>query len=205
VNGKTSSIIPPCPPNYNASATYVAGDTIEVELNVWKCRHTPYEKYCSIAEVNEAWSDEKKALWSDAWVHVSACDKTNTTADEDISGGDVKTVKSTYTTTVATAAIATKTEGSTSSTISSLPLCPSVYDPKKTDYVAGDQVTIKCKIFKCRDEDHEIYCNISTWDDSLPVDMWKDAWELVGDCQPTQGEVMEEEAADGVGAWNCLD
>ena len=83
----------------------MAGDTIEVELNVWKCRHTPYEKYCSIAEVNEAWSDEKKALWSDAWVHVSACEKTNTTADEDISGGDVETVKSTYTTTVATAAI----------------------------------------------------------------------------------------------------
>ena len=174
-----------------------------MELNIWKCRHTPYEKYCSIAEVIETWSDEKKALWEDAWVHVSACKKPNT-PHGDASASDSEMAEDSITTTSPTATIATKTEATISSTIASLPLCPSVYNPQKTNYVAGEQVTVKCKIFQCKDEDHEIYCNVSTWDDSLPMDMWKDAWELVGDCQPTQGEFMEEEAADGVGTWNCL-
>lgn len=197
------STIPPCPLHYNASATYVSGDMIEMDLNIWKCRHVPYEKYCSIAEVKETWSDDRKTLWKNAWVHVSACERLNT-ADGDASAGDIETVEASITTTAATTTMVTKTEAPVGSTIASLPLCPSAYNPKKTNYVAGEQVTVKCKIFQCKDEDHEIYCNISTWDDSLPVDMWKDAWELVGDCKPTQGEFMEEEAADGVGTWNCL-
>jgi hypothetical protein len=36
------------------------------------------------------------------------------------------------------------------------------------------------------------------------MEMWKDAWELLGDCVPMQGKFMEEKAANGGGAWKCL-
>jgi hypothetical protein len=197
-----SSTIPPCPPQYNTSVTYAAGDTIEVELNIWKCRHTPYNKYCSIANMKESWNDDMKALWKNAWVHVSACEKLSA-EDGDDSATVIDVVDAPITTTATTPNVIT-TEASIISTIALLPLCPSAYDPSKTNYIAGDQVTVKCKKFRCKDEDHEKYCNISAWEDSLPVKMWKDAWELVGDCKPTQGEFMEEEAANGGGAWNCI-
>jgi hypothetical protein len=60
VDVKMLITVPPCPPHYNMSAIYKAGDRIETEVNIWKCRHTPYKKYCSIAEMKESWSDEKK-------------------------------------------------------------------------------------------------------------------------------------------------
>ncbi len=196
------SVMPTCPPQYNSSATYAAGDIIEVELNVWKCRHTPYEKYCSIADLKESWNDDEKALWKNAWVHVSACEKLNT--EDGYTSATVIDMVGAPITTKAGNQEVTTTEASIISTMASLPLCPSAYDPSKTNYVAGAQVTVKCKIFRCKDEDHEKFCNISAWDDSLPVKMWKDAWELVGDCKPTQGEFMEEKAGNGGGAWNCL-
>ncbi|KAL3785760.1 hypothetical protein ACHAW5_003602 [Stephanodiscus triporus] len=201
VDVKMSITIPPCPPHYNISVIYEAGDRIETELNIWKCRHTPYEKYCSIAEMKESWSDEKKALWKNAWVHVSACEKL-TTSNGDVSASIIEAAAAPMT---ATATPPMATEALVISTIASLPLCPAAYDPSKTNYVAGEKVTVKCKIFQCKDEDHEIYCNINAWDESLPMEMWKDAWELLGDCTPTQGEFMEEKAAaNGSGAWKCL-
>ena len=57
--------------------------------------------------------------------------------------------------------------------------------------MAGDQVTVKSDIFKCRDKDHEMYCNVGTWDDNLldqnegAKEMWMNAWEMVDACAPT--------------------
>jgi len=195
-----SSILPPCPLHYDTSVTYEAGDTIENKGYIWKCRHTPFEKYCSIAEINDSWSDEKKELWHDAWAHVSKCEKQDV-----VIGGDARTnvMNSTVSPVNSTAASTPPSNTTVVSAITTpLLLCPSAYDPLRTDYVAGSQVTIKCHIFICMDEEHEKYCNANTWDDSMPIEMWKEAWEPVGKCTPTQGEVMEEEATNNV-TWNC--
>jgi hypothetical protein len=97
-------------------------------------------------------------------LHVSACEKL-TTSDGDVSASITEVAAASMTTT-ATSPMAT--EPLRISTIASLPLCPAAYDPSKTNYVAGEKVTVKCKIFQCKDEDHKIYCNIYAWNDSLP-------------------------------------
>lgn len=182
-----SSSLPPCPPHYNTSVTYKTGDTIENKGYIWKCRHSPFERYCSIAKIKDTWSDEKKELWHDAWAHVSKCEKQDV-----VIGGDTRTNVNND------ASTPTSNTTEVSATNTPLLLCSSAYDPLRTNYVAGEQVTIKCHIFQCKDEEHEIYCNANTWDDSMPIGMWKEAWEPVGECTPTQGEVMEEEATIGV-------
>lgn len=195
-----SSILPPCPPHYNTSVTYKAGDTMENKGYIWKCRHTPFEKYCSIAEINDSWSDEKKELWHDAWAHVSKCEK----QDVLISGDTRTNIMNSTVSPVNNTNASTPTSNMTEVLATTTPIlpCPSAYDPLRTSYVAGEQVTIRCHIFQCKDEEHEIYCNANTWDDSMPIGMWKEAWEPVGECTPTQGEVMEEEATIGV-TWEC--
>jgi hypothetical protein len=199
-----SSILPPCPPHYDTSVTYKAGDTIENKGYVWKCRHTPFEKYCSISKMNDSWSDEKKELWHSAWAHVNKCELQRVVV---IGGQDTRTNvinNSTVSSVINANVSSTPTSNTTEALAITAPLqlCPSAYDPLRTNYVAGEQVTIKCHIFHCKDEEHEIYCNTNTWDDSIPIVMWKEAWEPVGKCTPTQGEVMEEEASNGV-TWNC--
>lgn len=100
------------------------------------------------------------------------------------------------------------TEMATTTATVQSPPCPSAYDPLKTNYKAGDQITANCYIFRCRDAVHEMYCNIFEWSDDLLAeddsakDLWRDAWEEVGDCVPTQWELMEEEAAND--HWDCL-
>ena len=140
-----------------------------------------------------------KELWHDAWVHLSACEK-----QAAVFGGDAgaTVMNSTVPPVNTTATTPTSTTTEVSATTAPLLLCPSAYDPFRTNYVAGAQVTIKCHIFQCKDEAHEIYCNANTWDYSMPIGMWKEAWEPVGECTPMQGEVMEEEATNG-DTWNC--
>ena len=67
---------------------------------------------------------------------------------------------------------------------------------------------MKCDIFQCRDKEHELYCNLAAWNDTLLLqnkkakEMWQNAWEKLGVCEPTQSELMEDEAEDV--DWNCL-
>ncbi|KAL9189163.1 hypothetical protein ACHAXT_011653 [Thalassiosira profunda] len=224
----SNALVPPCPPYYSTSSSYVAGDTIEVESNVFECRPPPYEAYCSIAQLDEGWDGIEKSLWDNAWTHVNACGTPTTAAP--VVRTDATTTAALLTSTVATtSASATNAAKTTTATVAStptipvtttvapaanteapvlslsanrpeipsLPPCPDAYDLAKTTYVVGEVATVKRHIFKCSDE---TYCNIATWDDALLAqdadakDKWDTAWEAIGECMPTQMELMEEEA-----------
>jgi len=174
-----------CPPHYDSSTTYAVGDVIEEYSRIYQCQSPPYEAYCNIVDLNESWDDIEKSLWKGAWVNVGDCEK-------------VAKVEA------AEAPIAIDTDTTIEASSSRIPPCPSNYDNSKRNYIAGDRVTVKSHIFKCSEETgYEIYCNIAVWNDDLSVqnenakDMWTDAWEDVGECAPTQEELMEEEAAAG--------
>eukprot|EP00571_Detonula_confervacea_P007829 CAMPEP_0172328700 /NCGR_PEP_ID=MMETSP1058-20130122/60488_1 /TAXON_ID=83371 /ORGANISM="Detonula confervacea, Strain CCMP 353" /LENGTH=626 /DNA_ID=CAMNT_0013045827 /DNA_START=66 /DNA_END=1947 /DNA_ORIENTATION=+ len=193
---KMTSVAPHCPPHYTTSTTYTAGDTIEDGLHIYQCQSPPYEEYCNIAELVETWNDNEKALWGDAWLHVSACEKLMVEDDMMDVRDDAVAVGGATEAPITTAAT-TSTVSATEARIT----CPSAYDPFKTNYIAGEQITIKCFIFQCRDVEHEMYCNAAAWDDNLLAqddrakEMWMDAWDRLSACVPTQGELMEEEAA----------
>lgn len=192
---KTTSAAPPCPLHYKSSTKYTTGDTIEDGLQIYQCQ--PPSEYCSIVDMVDTWTDAEKGLWSDAWVHVGPCEKQrgddemlDAVDDADVVSGD--------------APITTVVPSSTVFITVGLIACPPVYDPIKTTYIAGEQVTIKCKLFQCRKE-HEIYCNAAAWDESLLAQndgaykMWMNAWEHLGACVPTQTEFMEADSTD----WGC--
>lgn len=175
-----------CPPHYDSSTTYAVGDVIEEYSRIYQCQSPPYEAYCNIVELNESWDDIEKSLWKGAWVNVGDCEKV------------AKVVEA-----AAEAQIATDTDMTIEASSSQIPPCPSDYDTSKRNYIAGDQVTVKSHIFKCSEETvYEIYCNIAVWNDDLLVqnenakDMWTDAWKDVGECAPTQEELMEEAAGN---------
>ena len=194
--------LPPCPPHYSTLTAYAAGDTIESDLHIYKCQDAPYEEYCNVAKFNEDWSDTDKQFWIDAWIHVSACVKL-------VTEGELTTAVDEVTEAITTTTTTSSTEVSTvvTSTTAQAPICPSIYDPFKKNYIAGNQVMVKCDIFRCRDKEHEEYCNIAAWNDSLLArsegakELWMNAWEQLGACSPTLEELMELAASDV--SWDC--
>lgn len=71
----------------------------------------------------------------------------------------------------------------------SQPYCPPPYSDTKTNYKAGDLVTVDSNIFKCNDDQYiyEEYCNIADdrWLSSTEKELWDNAWEYVSGCYTT--------------------
>lgn len=74
-----------CPSAYDFRKTsYVAGDLVEVDLNVFECAggHNntevhKYEQYCNVAD--ERWlDDDEMVYWYGAWSFLHACYRTGT-------------------------------------------------------------------------------------------------------------------------------
>ena len=83
-----------CPPAYDPSKTYVAGDVIEVENNLFRCKPYPYESYCSQAEFDPAMSEENKNaedLWLNAWSTIGKCSATVTSFSTETAVGKNET------------------------------------------------------------------------------------------------------------------
>lgn len=193
---------PTCPAHYSTSITYAEGDTIEENSHIYQCQSYPYESYCNIIQIDNTWDDTEKVMWRDAWKHVHACEKVEEIDDAAVfeSMQAPSTPSFATTTSFGTTTKITTTEATTTGTTTTVPPCPSDYDFARIDYTAGEQVTVKSHIFKCNEEDgYELYCNTAAWDGSLlSLDenaeaMWHSAWVGVGECAPTQEELMEEE------------
>ena len=158
----TTANLPICPSHYSTTETYIVGDIIEANMNLWRCRN---QKYCNIVDIVDGWTDIQVQEWRAAWLLIGPCEKQ-----------EVEPITR------------------TAATFSALPLCPDAYDPSKTDYVADDMVAVKCHVFKCR-QHHELYCNTSSWDDSLlfhdarAKEMWRNAWEMLGSCSPAHDDL----------------
>lgn len=193
VDSSVNSTLPLCPDHYNSFTIYRAGDTIEDNLVIYQCQGPPYEEYCSINEIGDGWNDTEASLWWDAWARVGACVRDAADAGTGEVDGDIA---------ISEVAEATSDAGMEANATADLAHCPPAYDTSKIDYAAGDQVTIRSNIFKCRDEAHETYCNIPVWDDSLldndvsAKDMWVHAWEKLGACELATSEL----AANDTGA-----
>ncbi|KAL3760601.1 hypothetical protein ACHAWU_006719 [Discostella pseudostelligera] len=90
----TESLLPTCPPPYDPSRVdYFAGATAEVYNTIFRCRPSPYEKFCSIETLEEAEraminenndgssgssggggsNEDVKTLWLEAWKEVGPC------------------------------------------------------------------------------------------------------------------------------------
>ena len=70
---------PPCPPGFDAAATYDAGDLAEVGGHAFECTAAEdgaYVMYCNIADWDDSLLEDNenaKEMWENAWVHVSPC------------------------------------------------------------------------------------------------------------------------------------
>jgi len=205
--------VPICPDQYDETKTYQVGETATIASHIWTCRN---KKYCNTANIVDEWSDAEKQEWRDAWQLIAPCEDPQIFGDMIV--GEVREDASSVTTAEVTSS--SSPENYSYSYASSeheeieettLPLCPSAYDPLFESYRAGDQITIKCDVFQCKDEEHEFYCNVPAWNDSLlerdknAKKLWMAAWELLGKCRPTQSVLMEEEAfKENVVDWECL-
>lgn len=73
-------------------------------------------------------------------------------------------------------------------TSDTLPSCPPKYNPSKTNYTSGSQISIEDQIWECGLFPFEPYCNIAEFDGSLLEEnsraefLWTNAWEFVGNC-----------------------
>ena len=66
--------LPVCPQPYeNTKTSYVAGDTVEINSQMYVCQPYPYEEYCNIHRVDRFWTTEQKSLWDNAWLLLGAC------------------------------------------------------------------------------------------------------------------------------------
>ena len=81
----------------------------------------------------------------------------------------------------------------TSPTASPTIVCPSAYDPSKTDYGAGDQVVFNSNIYQCLADCFTQYCSIESSDsewDMTTYTLWKHAWVLIGECDSKQDGII---------------
>ena len=87
-------LLPQCPSPYDIQRTeYVAGDSVEVYDTIFTCQPTPYEEYCNIPTLDEAYNnnigistngdgqqmtvksdEEVKNLWLNAWIENGQCE-----------------------------------------------------------------------------------------------------------------------------------
>ena len=87
-------LLPQCPSPYDIQRTdYVAGDSVEVYDTIFTCQPTPYEEYCNLPTLDEAYNnnvgisingdgqqmtvksdEEVKNLWLNAWIENGQCE-----------------------------------------------------------------------------------------------------------------------------------
>ena len=170
-----------CPPKYDHDkSSYVAGDIIEVESEIYVCQSGVYENYCNLYHPDKDWTDEETDLWENAWLNLGKCSKAPKAPKGRSEGGE---------------------EEDEDDEEDSQPLCPAPYDWEKTTYVVGDLIEVKSNIFVCRKEKGYVkYCNMADKPkgDEVAERMWHGAWIHIGPCtlEETLEEVMEEEVLE---------
>ena len=82
--------LPKCPPPYDHTQnTYVAGDIITNNLQIFQCQSYPYDEYCNSFTVDREWNATQREWWEGAWLYVGPCEM----REED--GGAEETVEPT--------------------------------------------------------------------------------------------------------------
>ncbi|KAL9189165.1 hypothetical protein ACHAXT_011655 [Thalassiosira profunda] len=65
-----------CPLRYNPTTltTYVSGDQVEVNEQIFECREGEgYATFCNVAEKDPLWTEAEVMMWNEAWEYVGAC------------------------------------------------------------------------------------------------------------------------------------
>lgn len=180
---EVSELFTTCPPKYDHDkSSYVAGDIIEVESEIYACQSGVYERYCNLYHPDKDWTDEETDLWENAWLNLGKCSKAPKAPKGRSKGGEEE-------------------DEDDEEEEASQPLCPAPYDWEKTTYVVGDLIEVKSNIFVCRKEKGYVkYCNMADKPkgDEVAERMWHGAWIHIGPCtlEETLEEVMEEEVLE---------